>query len=88
MYRMVSFPCGEYGSGEREIQDTISFIVPISGDAATLNLHNLLALCFPEFSVKSNMRTPRTWECPPIERVKWILPWNMNGELAKLLLRF
>lgn len=46
MYRMVSSPCGEYGNGARGIQDAIFLIVSIPGDDATLNLHNLLALCF------------------------------------------
>ncbi|XP_060822352.1 uncharacterized protein LOC132910579 isoform X2 [Bombus pascuorum] len=41
-----------------------------------------------QFTVKSNMRTPRTWKCPPMERVKWILPWNMDASNFKSSNRF
>lgn len=58
MYRMVSSPCGEYGNGARDIRDTISLIAPIPGDGGTLNLHNLLALCFSRIHCQIKRQVP------------------------------
>lgn len=74
MYRMVSSPCGEYGNGARDIQDAIFLIVSIPGDDATLNLHNLLALCFSRIhcQIKREVAREYSWITKEVDKVEYL----------------